>query len=245
MLSTLIAVLLLVLIVFSFILAIWQMFVYIGLSWARRNNSKEYTGIENAEAIFDKMGDNINVKKAFWSFTYVDYNKNAKRLKLGLIDSKRRSLWTVATTGRQAYSAHIIEKASQGEKPPINIFWFKLQTFWFGMLMSMLFYFLMTWSLFTWASIASDGNIINMGFFLFIVVVFAFPILLATASYKTSKVMLSDIDSIFGGIYTPDEIEKIRKLWKIEYIKSIVDLVSLLMYLIIILLKALAANKKN
>ncbi len=51
-----------------------------------------------------------------------------------------------------------------------------------------------------------------MGFFIFIGVVFAFPILLATASYKTSKVMLSDIDSIFGGIYTPDEIEKIRKL---------------------------------
>ncbi len=246
MLETIFILALGLLIILSAIVGIWQFFVYVGLSWARRRNSKDYTGIDNASAIFEELGDDISVKKAFWSFTYVDYNKNQKRLKLGLVDSRRRSLWTVATTGRQAYSAHIIERAAQGEQPPINIFWFKLQTFWFGMLISTIFYGLMLTSLVMWSNAAIDsGNLINAPLFILIGVLFTFPILLATASYKTSKVMLTNIDSIFGNIYTPDEIEKIRKLWKLEYIKSIMDLISLVLYLVYAILKLLAASKKD
>ncbi len=238
MLETVLILLLFVLVVFSAILGIWQMFVYIGMSWARRDNSKGYTGIENAEAVFREQGDQIEVKKAFWSATYVDYNKHSKRLKLGLIDSRRKSLWTVATTGRQAYSAHIIEKANQGEKPPISIFWFKLQTFWFGMLMSFLFYGLVMWSLFMWSNaMVETETLINPSLFLFLIVLFSFPILTATATFKTSKVMLQNVDNIFGNIYSPEEVEKIRKLWKIEYIKAIMDLIAMLLYLIIMILK--------
>ncbi len=246
MIQTILMLAIVLLIILSAIVGIWQFFVYVGLSWARRKNSKDYTGIDNASAIFEELGDDISVKKAFWSFTYVDYNKNQKRLKLGLVDSRRKSLWTVATTGRQAYSAHIIERAAQGEQPPINVFWFKLQTFWFGMMMSALFYFLMIGSMVMWSTAAVDtGNVINAPLFILIGVLFAFPILLATASYKTSKVMLADIDRIFGNIYTPDEVNKIRKLWRLEYIKSIIDLISLVLYLVLAFLKLLASSKKD
>ncbi len=246
MIQTILMLAIVLLIILSAIVGIWQFFVYVGLSWARRRNSKDYTGVDNASAIFEELGDNISVKSAFWSFTYVDYNKNQKRLKLGLVDSRRRSLWTVATTGRQAYSAHIIERASQGEQPPINVFWFKLQTFWFGMMMSALFYFLMIGSMVMWSTAAVDtGNVVNASLFILIGVLFTFPILLATASYKTSKVMLADIDRIFGNIYTPDEVNKIRKLWRLEYIKSIMDLISLVLYLVLAFLKLLASSKKD
>ncbi len=243
--SVLIALLLFISII-SMIVGFWQLFVYIKLSWARRDNSKGLNGLEIAREVLDKSGDqDIEVKSSFWSLTYVDYSSRRKLLKLGKIDSKRRSLWTVATTGRQAYSAHVLEKTSKGEKPPISTFWFRLQTFWFGMFMSMLFNFGVIISSVLWVSgIEANDNIFNLWFWVMLGIILVIPFIYALASFKTSKLMLEDINKIFDGIFLEEEINQIRKLWKLEYINSIIEMIKVILIAIITLLRIIALSRE-
>ena len=180
----------------SFILVVvgfWQMFVYFKLSLARRNNSREFNGIQTAEAIFEKLGDNdIKVGSSFWSLTYVRYSKSTKTLKLGRIDSRRKSLWTVAASGRQAYAAHVIEMNARGEKPPISIFWFKLQTYWFNIGFSMF----LTFTIGLIFGLAASGVAFGLLFFVGIISLFTIRLIYSIAALKTSKLMISNIDSI-------------------------------------------------
>ncbi len=89
------------------------------------------TGVDVAEKIFDKFQDKIKVKTSFWSVTYVYYQKRKKTLRLGKIDFKRKSIWTMATSGRQAYAAHILEQGKHNNtKPRVAKIWIRLQTFW-------------------------------------------------------------------------------------------------------------------
>ncbi len=245
--ENILVILLAILAFLSIVVGFWQMFVYIKLSWARRDNSKGFNGLEIAREVLDKSGDqDIEVKSAFWSLTYVDYSSSKKLLKLGKIDSRRKSLWTVATTGRQAFSAHILKKAKEGEKPPISVFWFKLQTFWFGLFMSMLFNFgiLVTASL--WIQNSSNNeNMFNFWFWAMLLIILVVPFLYSFASFKTSKLMLENINNIFEGIFLDTEIDQIKKLWKLEYINSIIEMVKLLLIAAYTLLKAIAAAKSD
>ncbi len=243
--SVLIALLLFISII-SMIVGFWQLFVYIKLSWARRDNSKGLNGLEIAREVLDKSGDqDIEVKSSFWSLTYVDYSSRRKLLKLGKIDSRRSSLWTVATTGRQAYSAHVLEKASKGEKPPISTFWFRLQTFWFGMFMSMLFNFGVIISSILWVSgIEANDNIFNLWFWVMLGIILVIPFIYALASFKTSKLMLEDINKIFDGIFLEEEINQIRKLWKLEYINSIIEMIKVILIAIITLLRIITLSRE-
>ncbi len=237
---------LLVLAVLSAIVGLWQTFTYISMSWARRNNSRNFTGLENASAVLNNLGSDIKVKSAFWNFTYVNYSRVTRTLKLGLFDSNRRSLWTMAQTGRQAFSAHILDRAAMGEKPPISTFWFRLQTFWFGLFMSMLFNTLIIASVSMWLTGASEtGNIMNMWFIIFLSVLLIFPLLLSLAAFKTSKYMIENVDMLFGNILTPQEVEGIRKLWRLEYIQSIIDLMKIIIIIVFTLIKALGKAKNN
>ncbi|NQX83381.1 MAG: hypothetical protein HRS50_01540 [Mycoplasmataceae bacterium] len=230
----------------SSVVGIWQFFVYIKLSWARRNNSKNFNGLQTSEAIFEKLGDDIKVEKSFWSLTYVRYSKAKKTLKLGAIDSRRSSIWTVATSGRQAYSAHIIERATQGKKPPINLLWFKLQTFWFGLFMSMLFNIGIIISFSLWASsMNSGGEIFGLWFWVFLTIILFVPLLYAIASFKTSKLMLENIDKIFGNIFSKEEVNQIRSLWKLEYINSIIELIKIVVVIVFTLMKAIVVSKQK
>ncbi len=58
-------------------------------------------------------------------------SKKKKTLRLGKIDFKRKSIWTMATSGRQAYAAHILEQGKHNNtKPRVAKIWIRLQTFW-------------------------------------------------------------------------------------------------------------------
>lgn len=233
-----------ILVILSLIVGIWQFFVYAKLSWARRANSRDLNGLEIAREVLDKSGDqDTKVKSSFWSLTYVDYSSSSNTLKLGRIDSKRKSLWTVATTGRQAYSAHVLKMASRGEKPPISTFWFRLQTFWFGMMMSMLFNFGVMISAILWAN-GIDQNVFNLWFWIMLGILLIVPFIYSFASFKTSKLMLENIEQIFGGIFSEQEINQIRKLWKLEYINSIIEMIKVIIVAMIVLIKAIATSKE-
>ncbi len=247
----LLIIVLFILVILSTIVGLWQTFTYISMSWARRNNSRNYTGIQNSEAVLSNLGSDIKVRSAFWNFTYVNYSRVTRTLKLGLFDSNRRSLWTVAQTGRQAFSAHILDRAAySGEKPPIATIWFRLQTFWFGLFMSMLFNILIIASVSMWVSHMFDasGNFLgamNVWLLFFLLVIFTLPLLMSIASFKTSKYMIENVDMLFGSLYTPQEVEGIRKLWKLEYIQSIIDLMKVIILIVITLLKIFAKSKSN
>ncbi len=244
--ETIILALLLIIAIISMVVGIWQSFIYIKLSWARRENSRGFNGLEVAREVLDKSGNqNINVKSSFWSLTYVDYSSSKKLLKIGKIDSRRKSLWTVATTGRQAYSAHILEKAKKGENPPISAFWFRLQTFWFGMFMSMAFNFGILISAIFWMNNITDENIFNIWFWVMLGIMLVIPFIYALASFKTSKIMLKDINKIFDGIFSENEIDQIRKLWKLEYINSIIEMIKVMLLIIFTLLRVFALSREN
>ncbi len=223
--------------IISIIVGFWELFVYFRLSFARRQNSRDFNGIQVAEEVLKKSGDDdIKVSSNFWSLTYINYSNATKTLKLGRIDSRRKSIWTVATSGRQAYSASVLKRASMGEKPPISTFWFKLQTFWFGMFMSMVFNFGIIISGSLWIANSIDDNIFNLWFFVFMGIILIIPLIYALASFKTSKLMYENANEIFGGIFSEEEIGQIKHLWKLEYINAIIELVKVVLVIILSIL---------
>lgn len=59
-----------------FIVSIWELFIYIRYSWARRDNENSYNGMEVAEKYFENLNNSeTKVQKAFWRQSYVRYNK--------------------------------------------------------------------------------------------------------------------------------------------------------------------------
>ncbi len=225
----------LLLAVASLIVGLWSSFVYIKLSWSRRENSRGFNGIEAAEATLDKQGSDIKVGKSFWNLSYVRYSKSSRTLKLGPINSKRKSLWTVATSGRQAYAAHILDTGRHNDMP-ISGIWFRLQTFWVGVFMSFLFNTLITISLVMMGLSIQNGNSVLIWVIVLIAIIAFFSILMATAVLKTTKIMYEDAEQIYGGIFTEDEVEKIKKLWKLEYINAIIELLRTLVNILLLIL---------
>ncbi len=222
------------------VLGIWRIVLYFKFSWARRENKNNYTGVDVAEKIFDKFQDKIKVKTSFWSITYVYYQKRKKTLRLGRIDSRRKSIWTMATSGRQAYAAHILEQGnSNNEKPRVGKIWIKLQTFWVNQFIGFgMFILTIALTILTAYFIVDENITLATISFFFIFLSTAFVgLIYSIASFKTSKMLIEDADLIFGGIIPKEEIDQIKQLWKISYIIAIFDLIESIIWILLILFK--------
>jgi len=220
-----------------FIIGIWETFMYINYSWAKRDNENGYNGMEAANKYLENLGDSdIRVKSAFFRMSYVRYSKMNKTMKLGVFDSKRKSLWTMASVAKQSVAAHVIENG-RDEKFDISPFWFRIQSFWSQMFLSFISLFLT--SIFI-TSIIEGWGFIALGTILVISLLMSLPIF---AFWKTSKVVYNHCDEILGNIISNDEKERLKKLWKIEYIHATVLLIKTIIDIIINVLMVILISK--
>ncbi len=236
-----IVVLIAILAIIGMIIGFIQMFLYFKLSFGRRNNSKGYTGIEVSEEILKKYKEPIKVKSSFWSITYVRYNQAQKILKLGKIDSRRRSLWTMATVARQTYAAHLIEEQKKGNKPAIHPIWIRLQTFWISVGISIFL------NIVTVIMIIDVGTNEHLGliFWSWLALILLIPLIYSIAAFQTSKVMFQKTDEIFSQILEKNEIEQIKTLFKYAYIQAIVELIKTVLIIVLTILRIVGESQNN
>lgn len=86
-------------------IGLFSMWIY--YSWIRRNNSKNYTGKDITNHIFQKTGTNVEVKKSWFYIKYWNYNKKRGTHKLRPWTYDRRSIWTLMEASQQAYATSI------------------------------------------------------------------------------------------------------------------------------------------
>ncbi len=229
------------------VLGILRLVLRLSYSWGKTQNKNNYTGVDVAEKIFDKFQDKIKVKTSFWSVTYVYYQKKTKTLRLGRIDSRRKSLWTMATVGRQAYAAHILEQGnSNNEKPRVAKIWIRLQTFWVNQIIEWFLFIFSTILTIVGIFLALISPLLSLiPFFLITFVTGLLALLYAFASFKTSKMLIEDADLIFKGIIDEEEITQIKKLWKVNYLISIIDLIESIFLVLIIILDSFESIFKS
>ncbi len=216
-----------------------QMFLYFKLSFGRKNNGKGYTGIEVSEEIIKKYKEPIKVESSFWSITYVRYNQSKRILKLGKIDSRRKSLWTMATVARQTYAAHLIEEKNKGNKTPIHPIWIRLQTFWINVGISV---FLNVVTIIMIVNVSTQEHL-GIIFWIWLVVIMIVPLIYSIAAFQTGKVMFQKTDEIFAGVLEEKEIAQIKTLFKYAYIQAIIDLIRTVLIIILSLLRIIAESK--
>lgn len=222
-----------------FIIGIWETFMYINYSWAKRDNENGYTGMEAANKYLENLGDgDIEVSKAFFRMSYVRYNKSRKVMKLGVFDSKRKSIWTLASVAKQSLAAHVIENGKD-EKFNVAPIWFRIQSFWSQMIISFFSLFLTTALI---MSIILAKDLIIIGSILGMSVVMLLPIY---AFWKTSKAVYQNCDEILGEVISDAEKEKLRKLWKIEYIHATVLLIKTIVDIMVNILLMILLTKND
>ncbi len=209
-----------------FVIGIWEMFMYINYSWAKRDNENGYTGMDVAPKYLENLGNgDTKVKKAFFRMSYVRYNKSSDTMKLGVFDSKRKSIWTMASVAKQTLAAHVI-KNGKDDKFNISPFWFRIQSYLSQLLISFASMFV---TIIFIIGVINSSTIEIVGSMIVLSVLMLVPIY---AFWKTSKVVYEHSKDILGDVISEDEREKLKKLWKIEYIhatvlliKTIVDIV--------------------
>ncbi len=225
--------------IIGLIIGFIQMFLYFKLSFGRKNNSKDYNGIEISEEIIKKYKEPIKVESSFWSITYVRYNQSKKILKLGKIDSKRKSLWTMATVARQTYAAHLIEEKNKGNKTPIHPIWIRLQTFWINVGISV---FLNVVTIIMVISVATQENL-GIIFWIWLFLIMIVPLIYSIAAFQTGKVMFQKTDEIFADILNENEVSQIKTLFKYAYIQAIIDLVKTILIIILSILRIVGESR--
>ena len=81
--------------------------MWIYYSWIKRSNSKDYTGKDITEYIFQKTGTEVEVVSAWMYLKYWNYNKRRNTHKLRPWTHNRKSIWTLMEASQQAYATSI------------------------------------------------------------------------------------------------------------------------------------------
>ena len=213
--------------------------MYINYSWAKRDNEHGYTGMEAANKYLENLGDKeISVDKAFFRMSYVRYSKSRKTMKLGVFDSKRKSIWTLASVAKQTLAAHVIENGKD-EEFNISPIWFRIQSFWSQMFISFASMFL---TIFFVIAIIEGSTIKIIGSMLLISIVIIIPVF---AFWKTSRAVYLNSEKILGTVISDSEKEKLKKLWKIEYIHATVLLIKTIVDIIFNILVTILISKND
>lgn len=100
-------------------------FLWIYYSMIRRNNSKNWTGRDMTEYVFNKAGMNVDIKSSFFYIKYWNYNKRKGTYRLRPWTHNRRSIWTLMEAAQQAWASSIRQERGK-------LFWlvFRLPFIW-------------------------------------------------------------------------------------------------------------------
>ncbi|CAM9100346.1 hypothetical protein [Mycoplasma todarodis] len=110
-----------VILILALIISIAFILMWIYNSKIKRKNSKDYTGKDITNYIFDKRGVEVNYKESYLYVKFWNYYKKKKLYRIRPWTASRKSLWTLMDASQQAYVTTAIER---NEKKQLwGIFW--------------------------------------------------------------------------------------------------------------------------